>query len=134
MLQKDIYLSLFVSFLFLVGCKKTTQQTEDVVGVSNEIQYAKGFEIYDYTDFKILKITQPWPGATTSSTYVLANDVNNIPDSLADLTIIQIPIQRIVATCTTYSSYLVVLNVAYLVQVFSLLNLITSEQVRALIA
>lgn len=134
MLQKDIYLSLFVSFLFLVGCKKTTQQTEDVVGVSNEIQYAKGFEIYDYTDFKILKITQPWPGATTSSTYVLANDVNNIPDSLADLTKIQIPIQRIVATSTTHIPSLVVLNEANSLQAFPGLDFISSEEVRALIA
>src|SRR5690606_21116082 len=133
MLQKDIYLSLFVSFLFLVGCKKTTQQTEDVVGVSNEIQYAKGFEIYDYTDFKILKITQPWPGATTTSTYVLTNDVSNIPDSLADLTKLQIPIQSIIVTSTTHIPSLVTLNETNSLKAFPRLDFISSEEVRTLI-
>ena len=133
MIQKKIYFSLFVSLLFLVGCKKTTSQTEDVVGVSNEIQYAKGFEVYDYTDFKILKITQPWPGATTTSTYVLANDVNNIPDSLADLTKIQIPIQSIIVTSTTHIPSLVTLNESNSLKAFPGLDFISSEEVRTLI-
>src|SRR5690606_1542532 len=102
MFQNKIYLLLFIVLSLVAGCKKTIKETGNISGISNEIQYAKVFEMYDFENFKILKITQPWQGAAEMSVYVLANDVNNIPDSLAHLTKVQIPVKSIVVTSTTH--------------------------------
>lgn len=134
MFQNKIYLLLFIVLSLVTGCKKTMKETGNISGISNEIQYAKGFEMYDFENFKILKITQPWQGAAETSVYVLANDVNNIPDSLAHLTKVQIPVKSIVVTSTTHIPSLVTLNETTSLKAFPGLDFISSEEVRRLIS
>jgi iron complex transport system substrate-binding protein len=43
--------------------------------VKNEIHYAKGFEIYSYKGYSIVK-SPPWPGAKENFTYILQEKRN----------------------------------------------------------
>jgi iron complex transport system substrate-binding protein len=56
--------------------------------------YAKGFEIYTYEGYSIVKITNPWPEAKKTFSYVLKQKNTIIPDSLKHLPIIPIPIKN----------------------------------------
>ncbi len=133
MSSKTIHIFLLFSFIFLVGCKNDNENKPHSRTVDNQITYAKGFELYDYESFKILKITQPWPGATTDTEYVLANQPTHVPDSLSQLTFIQTPVQSIVVTSTTHIPSLVSLAVTKSLKAFPGLDYISSPTVRQLI-
>lgn len=110
--------SFFLKFIFLFsilllgGCKQNSANS--VVSKStakNEIQHAKGLEIYHYQGYSILNITHPWPGAKTPFTYILQEKNGSIPDSLQQYTRISVPIQSIVVTSTTHIPALELLGV-----------------------
>ena len=89
--------------LFFSGCK----QNNAISGVEksqypNEIQYAKGLEIYKHTGYTIVKVTQPWPNAKKPFTYILQEKNGIIPDSLKQFATISVPIKSIVVTSTTH--------------------------------
>ncbi|WP_010254838.1 ABC transporter substrate-binding protein [Myroides injenensis] len=98
------YYILSVMLLFVVfSCKKTTEKTQETVSKGvNLVEYAKGFSMYDYSDFTIVKITQPWANSTKEYDYVLYKNESTLPDSLRNYTAIKVPIQNIVVTSTTH--------------------------------
>ncbi len=102
--------SLSVLILF-IQCKKETQNNKNSIPYKNEIQYAKGLEIYKHQGFSILKITNPWPNSAASFTYILQEKNGIIPDSLKQFAVIPIPIKSIVVTSTTHIPALELLGV-----------------------
>jgi iron complex transport system substrate-binding protein len=96
----------------------------------NEIQYAKGLEIYKRKGYSILKITHPWPDAKTSFTYILQEKKGIIPDSLQHYTRISVPIQSIVVTSTTHIPALELLGVENTLVGFPNTDFISSPKTR----
>jgi iron complex transport system substrate-binding protein len=76
-----------------IQCKEETKNETKITSSKNEIQYAKGLEIYKHQGFSILKITNPWPEAAASFTYILQEKNGIIPDSLKQFMVIPSPLK-----------------------------------------
>ncbi len=125
----NFYKYIFLSVLFICfSCKKNT--TTNSIAVKNSIEYANGLEIHNYNGFTVMKVTKPWPNATTTYTYVCAKSNKNLPDSLAKYTFIQTPVKNLVATSTTHISSIVALNETDKLVGFPNLDYISSVNVR----
>ena len=124
---------LFILAIFLlIQCKENNAKAnEDAVVSSNTILYAKGFSINKYDGFSVLKISNPWPKANKSYTYILQSQKGIIPDSLKKYNTIQVPIRSIIVTSTTHIPSLEMLGVENSLVGFPNLNYISSEKVRA---
>jgi len=126
-----IFKSLVFTILFLqVSCKKQEETSKNKQIHKNQIEYATGFELFNYDTFSVLKITKPWPNSEKNYTYVLSKDFKSIPDSLASYQKIQIPIQKMVATSTTHIPSLVALHVENSLVGFPGLDYISNKMVR----
>ncbi|MBX9806670.1 MAG: ABC transporter substrate-binding protein, partial [Flavobacteriaceae bacterium] len=122
---------LFILLISFVGCKQNTSVSSNTIASSkNEIRYAKGLEIYKYSGFSILKITNPWPQAKESFTYILQEKNGIIPDSLKQFTVIPIPLKSIVVTSTTHIPALELLGVENTLMGFPNTDYISSEKTR----
>ena len=117
--------------IFVAGCqqKKAISASSITVG-TNQIQFAKGLSIYKYEGYSVVKITNPWPKATQSYTYILQEKNGIVPDSLKQNTTIQVPVKKIVVTSTTHIPSLEMLGVENSLIGFPNLNYISSEKVR----
>ncbi len=129
------YLKSFFSLLFVLGfvqCKKEVNNSEIIIPV-NEVKYAKGFSIINYDGFSIVKVSNPWPEANKTYTYILKERNGIVPDSLKNNLTINVPIKNIVVTSTTHIPSLEMLGEEKSLLGFPNLNYISSEKVRALI-
>ena len=124
-------ITVFLLLFFFISCKQndgSSAVNNEVV--KNEIQYAKGFELYKYSGYSILKVTQPWPNATAAFTYVLKEQNAIIPDSLQQFSIVNIPLKSIVVTSTTHIPSLEILGVENSLIGFPNTDYISSEKTR----
>jgi len=127
--------SLFLLLLFAVACKKNEPVSSSIseAKIENSIRYAKGFEIYKHEGFSIVKVSNPWPEANKTFTYVLHKKGVSLPDSLKNYTSLQVPIKSVVVTSTTHIPSLEMLGVENTLLGFPDTNLISSEKTRKLI-
>ncbi|WP_306567565.1 ABC transporter substrate-binding protein [Flavobacterium lindanitolerans] len=127
--------SLFLLLLFAVACKKNEPASSGIseAKTQNSIRYAKGFEIYKYENFSIIKVSNPWPEANKTFTYVLHKKGASLPDSLKNYTSLQVPVKSIVVTSTTHIPSLEMLGVENTLLGFPDTNLVSSEKTRKLI-
>ncbi|MEZ0007524.1 iron complex transport system substrate-binding protein [Flavobacterium sp. 28YEA47A] len=127
--------SLFLLLLFAVACKKNEPVSSSITEtkIQNSIRYAKGFEIYKHEGFSIVKVSNPWPEANKTFTYVLHKKGVSLPDSLKNYTSLQVPIKSIVVTSTTHIPSLEMLGVENTLLGFPDTNLVSSEKTRKLI-
>ncbi|MGO4820961.1 MULTISPECIES: ABC transporter substrate-binding protein [unclassified Flavobacterium] len=124
-------ITVFLLLFFFISCKQNDgSSTVNNEVVKNEIQYAKGFELYKYSGYSILKVTQPWPNATAAFTYVLKEQNSIIPDSLQQFSIVNIPLKSIVVTSTTHIPSLEILGVENSLIGFPNTDYISSEKTR----
>jgi iron complex transport system substrate-binding protein len=124
-------LSLLLVLFMFISCKqKDTISTAQNSAVKNEIQYATGFEIHKHDGYSIVKVTNPWPEAKKTFSYVLKQKNAIIPDSLMHFTIIPIPIKTIVVTSTTHIPSLEMLGVENTLVGFPNTDYISSEETR----
>lgn len=128
---KNISGLFLVCFLILFSCKKEANSDKKVNVSENEIKYATGFELKHYDGFSVIEVTNPWPNAQQSYSYVLSKDLTKIPDSLSNFQKIQIPVKKIVVTSTTHIPSLVDLNEADALVGFPGLDYISSVKIRA---
>lgn len=117
-------------FLLFIQCKEVPKNENAIASSKNEIQYAKGLEIYKHQGFSILKITNPWPEAKQSFTYILQEKNGIIPDSMKQFTVIPIPLKSIVVTSTTHIPALELLGVENTLVGFPNTDYISSEKTR----
>ncbi len=115
-----------------VQCKKEVHNPATLVP-KNEIRYAKGFSILNHDGFSVVTVSNPWPKADKSYTYILKEKNGIIPDSLKQFLTISVPVKTIVVTSTTHIPSLEMLGVENTLVGFPNLNYISSEKVRALI-
>lgn len=117
--------------IFVAGCQQKTEiSTSNTSFGTNQIQFAKGLSIYKYEGYSVVKITNPWPKATQSYTYILQEKNGIVPDSLKQNTTIQVPVKTIVVTSTTHIPSLEMLGVENSLIGFPNLDYISSEKVR----
>jgi len=126
--NKNIY-TLFFTFIFLLNlsCNKQPQTTHTTT--QNLVELATGFQMFDYKDFKVLKIKNSLDAEKTEN-YVLHKKNIQLPDSLNNYTNIIVPVERIIVTSTTHIPSLVSLNVIETLIGFPGLDYISSEIVR----
>lgn len=125
------FLSLLIVFSF-VQCKKEINNTAIIIP-ANEVKYAKGFSIIKYEGFSIVKVSNPWPEANKTYTYILKEKNGIVPDSLKNNLTINVPIKNIVVTSTTHIPSLEMLKEEKTLIGFPNLKYISSQKVRALI-
>lgn len=66
-------------------------------------EYASGFSIEAFQQFRILHVRDPWQGSSgIHLEYVLASDISKVPDSLRHLPLVQTPVSRVVCMSTTH--------------------------------
>ncbi len=116
----------------IMQCKKEVDQQKNSIA-KNEIHYAKGFSILNHDRFSIVTVSNPWPKANKSYTYILKEKNGIVPDSLKQFPVILVPIKTIVVTSTTHIPSLEMLGVEKTLVGFPNLNYISSEKVRNLI-
>lgn len=123
---------LFVLVLLLVGCKeeKTSSKITHSTADTLQIDYAKGFSIVDYSDYKILKVKNPVPNSSRVYTYALVSKNQKLPDSVQYDEKIFTPLQSIVVTSTTHIPALEELNEEQTLIGFPHLDYISSPKTR----
>ena len=128
-------IQLFLLLLFSIVCIQCKHETNSATTVisSNEVKYAKGFSIKNYEGYSIVKVSNPWPNANKTYTYILKEKNGKVPDSLSKNTIISVPIKRIVVTSTTHIPSLEMLDEEKSLIGFPHLDYISSDKVRTLI-
>jgi iron complex transport system substrate-binding protein len=126
-----IKIPLHLLLIFVAGCQQKTEISTSVTSFgTNQIEFAKGLSIYKYEGYSVVKITNPWPKATQSYTYILQEKNGIVPDSLKQNTTIQVPVKTIVVTSTTHIPSLEMLGVENSLIGFPNLDYISSEKVR----
>src|SRR5690606_8321983 len=95
---------LFLIIPVLISCKNEKQSSSNIdkTGHTLQIEYAKGFSIIQYENFKILTVNNPWPGSSQSFDYLLYEEGAVIPDNISYDHKVRIPVSRIVLTSTTF--------------------------------
>jgi iron complex transport system substrate-binding protein len=126
-----IKIPVLLFLIFVAGCQQKKEISTSINSYgTNQIQFAKGLSIYKYEGYSVVKITNPWPKATQSYTYILQEKNGIIPDSLKQNTTIHVPVKKIVVTSTTHIPSLEMLGVENSLIGFPNLNYISSEKVR----
>src|SRR5690554_2400132 len=121
-------------FLAIIGCKKSTTTTTFIpLATENQIEFATGFELYYYEDFKVLKIKNASPESNDSETYILHTQEITLVDSLSKQNTLIIPLQNIIVTSTTHLPSLEMLEAEQTLVGFPGLDYISSEKIRNLI-
>ncbi|QCE42234.1 ABC transporter substrate-binding protein [Psychroserpens sp. NJDZ02] len=141
MLQNKTFLLLLFSALFFLNCKEDKgipvklppTQNPTTQKVSNTIAYAEGFSISTVSDFKVLKINNPWPNAEKTYRYVLISKEEAAKRSFMKGEydgIIITPVKRIVVTSTTHIPALELLNEEETLIGFPGTDYVSSEKTR----
>lgn len=132
--MKKILSLLFVALLAITACKNTTEVPVATTRITiNAVKYAKGLQLYKYKGFSLVKVTQPWPDAKESYTYVMLQKGATLPDSLKQYTVVNVPINSAVVTSTTHIPSLELLGVENTLVGFPGTQYVSSEKTRALI-
>ena len=120
-------------FLVAASCQpnKAIEEANDSVKSTLTLRYAKGFTIDYYDDYKVVTVTKPHMNAEKGFKYILAEDVNKVPNDFEKTNIIQIPLESIVCTSTTHIPLLDYLNLSDKLIGFPTTDYISSEKVRA---
>jgi len=72
-------------------------------GIASSTVYATGFDVVDKGSFKLLGVHNPWQNSRNITfIYVLSENQSLVPDSLADLPFIKIPVHRVITLSTTH--------------------------------
>lgn len=123
-----VVITVFIVFS-LIQCKTETK-AEKAISSKNTVRYAKGFSIENYEGYSVVTVTNPWPKATQSYTYILKEKNGIVPDSLKQNLIIPIPIKTIVVTSTTHIPSLEMLDEVNTLVGFPHCDYISSDKVR----
>ena len=105
--MKKLFFLLIPFFLF--SCvHKSTENQEEIPLRSEQIKYAQGFEIENFSDYKKITIKNPWKkGETQQILYLVDNKKVSTPKN--GLKIVT-PITKIAVGSTTYYSFLELLG------------------------
>ncbi len=134
------YLAILILFVGItISCKDKNSNQNSEISKSvksinsdsiSEIKYAKCFTITNYEGYKIIEITNAWPGATKHFKYALVEENGKLPTDLEFDAVVKIPLKNIVVTSTTHIPSLEMLGVENTLIGFPNLDYISSEKTR----
>ncbi len=108
-MKKTILISSLFIICFFLSCTKTHTNTDKSLAVDSiELNYAKGFSVYYYNDYKEVIVNSPWVKGQVYARYFLVNDLKT--KTPADGTKILIPVKTLAATSVTQFEFLSLLN------------------------
>ncbi|MDT0295649.1 ABC transporter substrate-binding protein [Mesonia ostreae] len=125
-----------LSLLIIVSCKEQEKKETKINALQGKevaIDYANGFSITNYEDYKIIKVNSPWPKAEEEFTYVLAEKGVELPKELSYNQRVTIPVKKMVVTSTTHIPSLESLGVENTLVGFPNTKYVSSKKTRALI-
>ena len=118
--------------LLFTQCKENKAENANSESkVPNQVLFAKGFSLFKYNGFSVLKVNNPWPKANKNYTYILKEKHRIIPDRLKQFTVIEVPIKTIIVTSTTHIPSIEMLGAENSLVGFPHLDYISSEKIRA---
>lgn len=123
-----------IPLLLLISCNGNTQQNLGKTTTDKEImpiEYAKGFEIAVFENYKTLTLKNPWPGSDRTFEYALVKKGHSVPNPENFDAVLEIPVKRIVVTSTTHIPSLETLGQMDALVGFPGLDYISSEKARA---
>ncbi|WP_370391314.1 ABC transporter substrate-binding protein [uncultured Winogradskyella sp.] len=123
--------------LLFISCGEKTKKSPlaSSEGKTLDLKYATGFSVVDYDTYKIITVTQPWPGADKTYKYVLFSDnetANHFSLDAVDA-VINGSIEKVVVTSTTHIPHLELLGEEQTLVGFPGTDYISSKKTRALI-
>ena len=127
-----IFFMLTCSF-WMGGCASPYQ--EDAVDTLQEIplSHAKGFKIFQGEGYKIIEVSQAFPGSHQPFRYLILEDAQaEYPESNYSASI-QLPAESVIVTSTTHIPHLDLLHETDKLIGFPNLDLISSQQARKMI-
>ncbi len=120
---------LSLSIFLLVSCtNKTTTSSGDVPLDSLKLNYAHGFSIRYFKDYKEVIVFSPWVKGDVYAHYYLVSD--NKPKVPVDGTKIVVPLQSLAATSVTHFEFLNLLNELKTISAVCSPELIYNEAIR----
>jgi iron complex transport system substrate-binding protein len=128
---------LLVVFLVVVSCKNEKNSHPETVVTdfkTIEIDYAKGFSITDYGDYKVIEVSNPWPDAGKIFRYALVKDKATFESGERFDAVVQVPVKNLIVTSTTHIPSLDMLGETDKLIAFPNLSYISSEHTRKRIA
>jgi len=120
---------LLIVALLVISCHSKTDKKSKRQVLQSYFKYARHLSLDDFDNFMILHITKAYPGAPAYD-YVLTEKDVKLPDSLKNLTRINIPLQNIVVTSTTHLPALDVLGLQNKLIGFPNTNYISNKHFR----
>ncbi|PJF44634.1 MAG: ABC transporter substrate-binding protein, partial [Phototrophicales bacterium] len=76
-----------------------------------QFNYAESVSVEYFNHYKVVTITQPWPGAEEAFSYVLVQCGTPTPEDYDNALIIEVPVKRVISMSTTYLPHIVRLGV-----------------------
>ncbi|ANV83490.1 iron ABC transporter substrate-binding protein [Picosynechococcus sp. PCC 7003] len=73
-------------------------------------EFASGFQVTYHDHYKVVTVRQPWETAQQDLTYVFVQCGTPIPEDYPEATIVEVPVNRVIALSTTYLPHLDVLG------------------------
>jgi iron complex transport system substrate-binding protein len=93
-----------------IACVQNYDPAADYFADEVTVDYAVGFDVEYFNNYKVVHVTTPWQGAETPFTYVLVRCGTPVPDGYDDATVIEVPVQTAVSMSTTYIPHFVELG------------------------
>ncbi|WP_245574812.1 ABC transporter substrate-binding protein [Aequorivita capsosiphonis] len=109
--------------------KNSTKTASSIISESS-IKYAKSFEVSTFDGYKIITLTNPWPGTEQTFKYALVEENGSLPNPEDYDAVVQIPVKRLVVTSTTHIPSLEMLGEIESLVGFPNLSYISSEKTR----
>jgi iron complex transport system substrate-binding protein len=88
------------------GCVETYTEGVDYFPDKAELSYADGLTIEYHDHYKVVEVTDPWPGAEETYRYVLVQCGTPTPDGIDGDQVIEVPVNTMVSMSTTLISHL----------------------------
>lgn len=91
-------------------CVQDYDAETDYFPHKSKVEYAEGFALTYFNNYKVLEVPSPWPGAESSETYLLVQCGTPRPAGYDDAFTIEVPIESLVTLSTTYLPHLEILD------------------------
>ncbi len=132
-LSMRIFLISISAFLFNFSCS-APQGDSDLNLEKLALDYADGFQIFQGPGYKLIEVTQAYPGIHKPFKYLILDDEGvERPNGEFDA-IITLPVKKVILTSTTHVPHLDYLEKTRFLTGFPNLDLISSRKVREMIS
>ena len=88
----------------------STATAADYFDAKVSIDYSPLFDVEYHGTYKLVTVTQPWPGAESGFSYLLVQRGTEVPEGIEADKTIEIPVESIVSLSTTYLPHIEMLD------------------------